>query len=380
MKVLYVIDSLAPGGTERSTVTLLPWLEELGVEATIAVFREADHDLRGDAEASGAEVTVVESRSFGSQVRAVRRLIRSQRPDVVHTALFKADQVGRLAALGTGVPVVSSFVSTPYDEHRLRDPNVRRWKLRLVQVIDAATAHLSVTRFHAVSEGVRDENCRALRISTDRVVVAERGRSSEDLGECDDQLRADVRSTLRVDEFAPLVLNVGRLDEQKGQLVLLDAVGRLRVEQPRLRLAIAGKDGSAAARIRERVEEDPVLASGVALLGHRSDIGALLCAADVLVVSSHFEGTAGAAIEAMAVGTPVVSTDMSGAKGILRDRENSLLVRVGDPSALADAITSVLDDEDLAERLRAAGQYDFTTRFTMDMAARRLFELYRSVS
>lgn len=380
MKVLYVIDSLTPGGTERSTVTLLPWLRQLDVESTIAIFRTGDNDLRHEAAAAGATVELLSATGPLGRCGELRRLIRSVGPDVVHTALYEADQLGRVAALGTGVPVISSFVSTPYDNHRLADPNVRRWKLRLAQLIDAVTARLAVTRFHAVSEGARDQNCAALHIEPDRVTVAERGRSTDQLGDCTAARREQIRRSLGIDADTPIVLNLGRLDEQKGQLVLLDAMVELLTRQPDAQLLVAGKDGSAATRIRDQLAAGPGLDAHVRLLGHRTDIGALLCAADVLAISSHFEGTAGAAIEAMAVGTPVVSTDISGARGVLRHDENSILTPVGDANALAQGLGRVLDDPTLAARLSAQGHTDFVGRFTMEAAAARLRSLYDSVA
>ena len=379
MRVLYILDSLTPGGTERSTVMLIPWLRDLGVDVAIAIFREDDDDLRAEAIASGARVHLIDERSLPERLRSVRRLIRSERPDIVHTALYKADQIGRLASLRTGIPVVSSFVNTPYDKHRLRDPNVSRWKLRVAQAIDFLTAHLCVTRFHAVSLGAKDANCRALRVARDRTVIAERGRNADELGSCSITRRNAVRQSLGLSEHAEVVLNIGRLDEQKGQRVLIDAVGRLSEDRPGLVTLIAGKNGSATEGLRGMIESDPILSQRVQLLGHRADVGDLLCAADVLVISSYFEGTAGAAIEAMAVGTPIISTAVIGAVGILEHERNAILVPIADSAALGAGISLLLDDEDLAMRLSENAGHDYEERFTMSAAATRLFDLYHGM-
>jgi glycosyltransferase involved in cell wall biosynthesis len=379
VRVLYVLDSLTPGGTETSTVALLPALRARGVDASIAVFRRAEDDLGSAAEAAGAPVTVVESSSMWGRVGALRTLIGERRPDVVHTALYVADQVGRLAAIGTGTPVVSSFVNTPYDPARTNDPNVKRWRLAAARTVDAVTGRLLVRRFHAVSDGVREANCSALRIPTSRVTVAERGRDTTQLGECSGERRRRVRAALGVGDDTPVALNLGRLDHQKGQLVLVEATAAVLRELPTVQVLIAGKDGSAADELRARLTADPVLAPHVQLLGHRRDVGDLLCAADALVVSSHVEGTAGVALEAMAIGTPIVSTRVAGAGGILADGHNALLVPIADPQALARGIVRVLTDRDLAARLATQGRDDFRSRFTIDAAADRMVDLYRSV-
>lgn len=380
MRILYVLDSLAPGGTERSTVVLAGALQKQGVVATIVTLRTAEHDLADEAEAAGVTVRGLQETGFVRRVRELRRIIRRGDWDVVHTALFEADQVGRLAAWGTGVPVVSSFVNTPYDEHRFADPNVTRWKVRVVQMIDAITGRLMVDTFHSVSEGVRVANARALRIPLDRVVVAERGRDAEALGRRSEQRRSLTRQALGIDETVPVVLNLGRLDHQKGQSVLIEAAELLAVDHPDLVVLIAGKDGSASRDVHELLERRPDAARHVRLLGHRTDVGDLLCAADVLAVSSHFEGTAGAAVEAMALETPIVSTDLVGVRGILEHDRNAVLVAPGDAREMADALERVLGDVLLAGSMSRFGRLRFDGQFTLAGAAERMREVYSSVT
>ena len=102
----------------------------------------------------------MQSDSLKGQLFELRKMIRAIRPDIVHTALFRADQLGRVASVLTGARVVSSLVNTPYVDERLGDPNVVRWRLRAAQAVDAATSRLFVDRFHAVSDGVKSENAR----------------------------------------------------------------------------------------------------------------------------------------------------------------------------------------------------------------------------
>jgi|TARA_R110002110_G_scaffold304726_1_gene518772 glycosyltransferase involved in cell wall biosynthesis len=378
MRVLYVIDSLAPGGTEQSTIVLAPHLRELGFESTIVTLKSAEHDLTPEAEAAGITVQRLNSGRLPKRVRELRRLIRSGKFDVVHTALFDADQLGRVAAWGTGVPVVSSFVNTPYDPARLADPNVNKWKLRFVQLIDAVTGRLMVNRFHAVSEGAKVANARALRIPERRVTVAERGRDAGLLGERTDERRTASRVALGLGPDAQVVLNLGRQDYQKAQTVLIEAAALLSGSHPNLVVLIAGKHGSASADVQRALGE-PLAARHVRLLGHRSDIGDLLCAADVLAISSHFEGTAGAAVEAMALSTPIVSTNLAGLQGVLEDGRNALLVPINSSQELANGLGRLLDDATVSSRLATRAHADFIERFTLNSAAVRLAELYGSV-
>lgn len=379
MKVLYVIDSLGPGGTETSTVVLASRLREMGVATTIVTLRSAEHDLTHQAVAAGVTVQCLQSIRFVARVRELRRLIRSNSFDVVHTALFRADQVGRLAAQGTGVPVVSSFVSTPYDDSRLSDPNVTRLKLRLTQFVDAVTARLMVERFHAVSGGAKIANARALRIPESRVIVAERGRDEGVLGARTEDRRWSTRDAMGFGESTEIILNLARVDHQKGQTTLIKAASILSPSRPELVVLIAGKNGSASTDVQRLLDQNLTTADRVLLLGHRTDIGNLLCAADVLVISSKHEGTAGAALEAMALLAPIVSTDVEGLHGILEHERNAILVPPDNPAALATGIARVLDDSALAARIAAQARNDFVDRFTLDVACKRLIALYESI-
>lgn len=379
MQILFVVDSLAPGGTEQSTLQTAPLLRERGIEICFVTLKDAEHDLTDQARSSGFEVIQLRRNSPIGQVRELRRLIKRRAPDLVHTALFTADQVGRIATLGTGIPVVSSFVNTPYDPARLTDPNVRRWKLRLVQLIDATTGRFLVDRFHSVSEGVSIANAAALRIPPSRIIVAERGRDATTLGDATSERRGAIRRSLAVAPDAPLVLSIGRQEHQKGQRVLVDVVDRLLPHCPEITVLIAGKEGSATAALYQALDEHPEAAAHIRLLGHRTDVGDLLAAADVLVITSMFEGTAGVALEALASGVPIVSHDLQGLRGVLLHDATAILCPVGEPARLAEALRGVLADPGLGRRLGTNGRRDFERRFTLQASADRMAGLYRTV-
>ena len=374
--VLFVINSLAPGGTEQSTVQLAPMLAERGWRTTIVPLRAAEHELTGRALADGTQVLAPIDAAPATQARRIRQLVRSEEPALVHTALFDADVIGRVAAVGTGTPVVSSLVNTPYDPSRLRDPNVDRVKLGAVRIVDAATARLA-TAFHAVSAGVGAANARALRLPTERIIVAERGRRDQGVRRSDER-RARLCDELGLDEGIPLVLSVGRQEHQKAQERLVQAVATIRDEFPAV-LLIAGRAGNATETLRAEIEHTPMASDFVRVLGHRSDVLELIAGVDVVAISSHFEGTAGVAIEAMSVGTPIVVPDLEGLRGILTDGENALITRSNTPADLAAGIRLLLRQPALQDRLAAAGRADFEGRFTLDRAADRMSELYARV-
>jgi glycosyltransferase involved in cell wall biosynthesis len=374
MRVLFVINSLGAGGTERSTAVLLPALRDAGVRCAVVILRDTAEGDEARVRDDGFPVHRL-SGHFPGQVVELRRLLRRWQPDLVHTAIFEADVAGRLAAGGTGIPVVSSLVNTPYDPARRGDPRVDPARLELVRRIDAASARLA-TRFHAVSEGVARDATEMLGIEPDRITVVERGRDPGALGRRMPARRAAARAALGFDDDDEVVLAVGRQEFQKAHVDLIEAVAWLRSVRPRVHLLVAGRAGNASgdvAAMLDRVGDDRIR-----LLGHRDDVPDLMCAADVLAMPSLYEGTAGAAVEAMALELPVVCSRLVGVEGVLDD-ECAVLVPPGHVEELAAALASVLDDQGRALALTASGRARFEERFTLERSADGMATLYASV-
>jgi glycosyltransferase involved in cell wall biosynthesis len=380
VRVLIVINSLGAGGTERSTAVMLPSLRDHGFDPIVACLLHRDEGDEEWVRQMGFEIRFVAGTSLTSRVRGLREIIRDVRPAVVHTAIFEADIAGRLAAVGTGVPVLSSLVNTPYVSARFTDPRVTPWKLRGVQLADAVTAGLCTAHFHAVTDGVKTDARRTLGVSPRRVTVIERGRDPLSLGDPALDRRAEARREIGLRPDTPVVLAVGRVEYQKGHVHLIEAARLLRPSHPDLVVLIAGREGNASRNVWAAISRTS-MGDRVRLLGHRTDVGVLLAASDVFALPSLYEGTAGAALEAFAVGTPVVSSRLAGTEGLLVDGVNARLVEPADPPALARAIADVLSDR--AGRTAAmveAGKELFARRFDLERSVEGMAALYRSVA
>lgn len=375
MRILYVIDSLVGGGAEVSTRTMTGELARRGHTVKVIVLRALD-----DLGIAGPDVVVevLSGRRFGQRVRGLRAEIRHFKPDVVHSALYASNQVSRFAALGTGVPVVSSLVSTPYSAGARSASRVPRWKVELVRGWDVLTGWVGVTRFHAVSEGVAAANARALCIRRRKIEVVERGRSRDVLGSYSDARRQQAREALGIPSEAYVLLCVGRQEALKRYEDVVRCLPDVRRQRPHACLLLAGREGSGSTAIKAAIAETG-MADKVRLLGERGDVPDLLCAADVLVISSAVEGTAGVALEAMALQCPVVCTDVEGVRGVLEHERNCLLVEVGSPLGLASAVMRLATNVELRRQLVHAGSSDFVKRYEIGAAVERTEAMYRSV-
>ena len=379
MRVLLLLDTLGPGGTETSTAALAPRLQRLGADVSIATLTSVENNREQEMRDEGIAVTVLRPGRWWQQLRELRALIRSTRPDVLHTALFASDQLGRVAAVGLPTRVVSSFVNVPRVDGQAATGS-SRWKRRLVNLVDIVSCHLFVDRFHAVTPGVARLHHTAYKIPLKRIEVVERGRDPLLLGSRSHERRLRVRESLGIPPDAPVVVSGGRHEPQKAHHDLIEAMALVRQHHPAAVLLVAGREGSATKQLHEAIRTSGTTDQQVRLLGHRDDIADLLAAADVMALSSHFEGTAGIALEAMALGTPIVATRLDGMEGILVHEHNALVSPVGDPVAMAASINRMLDDTQYASRLGHAAASDFLGRFTLDRAAERMMLLYSATT
>jgi glycosyltransferase involved in cell wall biosynthesis len=379
VKLVYLINSLGAGGAERSLAELLPYYAAAGIETTVVCLRERKIGVESDVRLLGCRLVFLGGGGHARWIHSFRRLLSGERPDLVHTTLLDSHLVGRLGAAGTGIPVLSSLVSTPYDPSRAGDPGLNRRGFRMVKAVDGWTARYLTTHFHAISHAVRDAYVASLGIAAARVTVIERGRDTVRLGTPGAERKRRVRAALGLSAEHEVLINVGRHEYQKGQYCLLEAVARLTEQRPRLLLLIAGREGNRSPELR-RLHRDLGLEDRVRFLGHRSDVPDLLAASDLFVFPSLLEGLGGAVIEAMALGLPVVASDIPALREVVEAGGSGELVPPADPAALATSIDALLAAPERRAAYGRRGRELFHERFEIGRSAGRMIEMYGSLT
>lgn len=373
MRLLYVIDSLAPGGAETSLAAMAPGLVAHGIDLHVLSLGHAS-DLASDLISAGA---VVHDRGGPAgrpgNLFAVIRTARRLRPDLIHTTLFEADVAGRAAAKLVNIPSSTSLVNVSYDLAHANEQ--RAWKFQAARFLDSTTAQFA-SRFHAVSGAVADTVAPALHVDRELMEVIPRGRAPERFPFQDASCRDSTRASLGLAPNTPMILAIGRLEPQKGLQHLLSAIPLIAEEVPNAVLMIAGRDGRSTLTLREQAANLQIEAR---FLGHRSDIPALLASADVLAFPSEREGSPGTLIEAMAVGTPIVASDIAPCLEVLGGRDTSvaLLTRVGDPTSLGEAVVTVLQDSAAAQQRAVEGRARFERLYTVGAVSTRMADFFK---
>lgn len=378
MRLLCVIDGLGFGGAERSLAELLPGLAAAGIEPMVVCLRRREGGVERDVLAQGFDVRFLPN-SWPAQVRALRRMIRETSPALVQTTLAAASLVGRFAAAGSGVPVLTSLVNQSYSRDRMEDPHVRAVAVRGIRAVDGWTARHLTTHFHAITRSVKRWAVETLRIPADRISVVERGRDPLRLGEPGPERRSAARERLALPRDAAVFVAVGRQEFQKGHRFLLEAMARVAADRPSAILLLAGRKGAETKHLRALAERPP-LDRAVRFLGHRDDLPDVLAASDLFVFPSLWEGLGGAVIEAMALGLPIVASDLEPVREVVEDGRCALLVPPRSSDKLASAISSLLADDARARSLGAQGRETYLRRFTLERSTERMVELCHRVA
>jgi len=330
LRVLIVLGT-STGGIGQHVRSLAGELVERGHQVVVA--GPSDTEKLFAFTAAGArfveaEIGVTPSPQDLAVARMLGRWVKGA--DVVHAHGFRAGLVALSAGAGKGLPLAGV---------RARGvPLVVSWHNQVL------ARGLKGRVMHGVEGMVARGANLSLGASADLVAQATAAGGSAELGEVAAPTpgpathnREEVRKGLGLAD-EPMVLAVGRLHPQKDYPTLVSAMKLLGHRSPRPLLVVAG-DGPDEHALAELIDQEQAAAR---LLGRRDDVADLLRAADVLALSSVWEARALVVQEAMQVGLPVVATSVGGLPGLVGP--DGLLVPPGDPSAMAQAIETVLDD------------------------------------
>ena len=288
--------------------------------------------------------------SFAKDVRRLGRLLREDAVDVLHTHGSQDTWVGASARALTGLPAV--FVATRHNTKPVRFNAANRW------LYGRAIDHLLL-----VSESVRERFepfLRAGLLADDRISVVHSAYRVDLFRDGVDP--EPLRRELGLAGRGPILGVLARLVEDKGHTYLLQAFSRVRALHPGAVLLVAGR-GPLEPRLREEAASRG-LGDSVRFLGFRDDVAEITGLLDVAVLPSVGCDASSASIkEAMAMGRPVVATEVGGAREILDDGATGVVVPPADPEALAAAILALLSDPGRSRRMGDRAREEVRRRF-----------------
>lgn len=289
--------------------------------------------------------------------------LRELRCDVLLCHGYKANLLGRVAAGRVGVPAVAVSRGWTWEDRRVR----------LYEWLDRRHLRL-MDHVVAVSEGQADRVRRWCGIPAGRLSVI-RNSARLEAFTATKPARRPLLSCFPVDStVSRVVVAAGRLSPEKGFGVLIEAVAPLLAADRGVGVVIFG-DGVLRSEL-ERQVRDRGLVGRVVMPGFRTDLDALLAAADVVALPSFTEGLPNVALEASAAGVPVVATAVGGTPEVVADGETGFLVPAGRPDRLRDRLAQLLSDHALRAALGGAGRTRMRAEFTFEAQAAAYLSLF----
>jgi glycosyltransferase involved in cell wall biosynthesis len=302
------------------------------------------------------------------------RIMRVERPTILHTHTTKAGAVGRAAALLAGRSRPPIIVHT-FHGHVLRGYFGRFWTgffRRLERLLARITDALV-----AVSPEVRDELVALGVAPASKFRVIRLGIELENRISPDGTARAETRRVMGVADDRFLVGWIGRMTGVKRTDVLLKGFRALRDEGVDAVLCMVG-DGPDRGAVEELAGELGIVRHCL-FAGYQEDVGPFFAAFDVFVLPSGNEGTPVTAIEALAGGCPVVATRVGGVPDVVEDGVDGFLVEPAAVQELAARLAELARDPELRTRMGAAGRERMQTRYSVDRLVDDVDRLYREL-
>ena len=380
IKVLRIISRMNIGGPAIHVTNLNSGLDPDRYVSLLVSGTEnpGEGSLRDLAESAGVEVTVIpqirSAASLGPRdvlaLFKLYRLMRRERPQIVHTHETKAGFLGRLAARLAGVPIVLHT----YHGHVLHGyyGPLKSWALRRMEQMLA----LLTDRLIAVSEQVKRDLVQYRVARSEKISVVPLGFDLEPFLSSEAH-RGSFRREMNLNGSTRLVGIVGRLFPIKNHRLFLDAAALVTAEEPASRFVVVG-DGVLRQEL-DQYARDLSIRDMVIFTGWRRDLPRIYADLDVLVVSSDNEGTPVSAIESMASGCPVVATRVGGIPDVISDGDTGYLVPAGDADALASRILSLLRDDQEVSRLRAAARAFARDRYNLQRLISDIQAIYENL-
>ena len=372
--IAFCITELEPGGAERNLVELVTRLDPrrflpsvYSIAAAPAVDRSQLTSRLAEAGISTNFLGCSEPGQYRQAIRGMAEAFRENRPALLQTFLFHANVIGATAARRCGaIPVVAGI--------RVAD---RRSRLRLI-----FEKHMTrnVLRHVCVSDEVARFSQRVGRLPARKLVVIPNGI---DVARFDNATAVSVES-LGLSANRRLLVYVGRIDRQKRVDRIIDVFHAAQGQLPDHDLLVVG-DGPMSDAVKQRAESYG-LDDRVRLVGWRQDVPSILRTADLLLLTSDWEGMPNVVMEAMSASKPVVTLDTEGAVQLLGEASFEQIVRRADfqeeselVARLARQVVEIASQPGLAARLGEANRRRVEVEFAIERTVQAYEALYESL-
>lgn len=362
-----MMDATRVTGPAKQLLAVTPGLLAAGIESEFLVCIRrgiASTPFWEAVRSSGAPVHGIEDRFPGDPglLRQFKEVIARVGPDLLQTHGYRPNVLARLSRGSRGCPWLGFWHGATWENWRVRLYNhVDYWAL------SKADRVVTVSRQQAETLGSLLPRGRPVNVIPNAVTLAPRAVDAKE--------RALWRAPHVRDERTRLLGVFGRFSSEKGQDVFLNAMSQL--DDDNVSALLLG-EGPEESRLRQ--QSDALQLDGrVHFLGYREEVAKYYAMIDLLVLPSRSEGLPNVVLEAMACRVPVVATDVGGVREVVQHEGNGLLVPSERPDLLASAITRMLEDSALRQRLARNGERFVAEHYSLAARVAALRSLYDQV-
>lgn len=363
MRVVHLVDSLGLGGAQRLLVTFAEAARD--VDVTVINLKTQNNNASFDAELQAMGVRVVRIAADNltdlGRLRRLTNFLRQEKFNVGHTHLTYAHILGAAAGRLSGTPMVATIHNTQLNSDTSSLQRIENFALRK-----------GMKRIIAVGHLVKEVNQPRFPNFPFDVIP----NAVPALPEISAEQRTALRTELTGNPARPLIISVGRLHEQKGYPMLLDAFAAVHQQCPDAALVIVG--GGVQEQELEAKIDALSLRGHASLAGRRNDVPALLAASDIYVNSSLWEGLPVTVLEAMSARLPIVATAVGDVPRVVVDG-TGIIVPPKQPQAIADGLLALLRDPEKTRQMGTAAKAHVIDNYSPSVWANKILNLYEEV-
>jgi len=298
------------------------------------------------------------------------KILRKERPDIVHTHTSKAGFLGRFASFLARVPII---IHTPHGHvfHSYFGPTLTK-----IFVIAEKISSLITDKIITLTNRERDEHIERRIAPLNKFITIHSGVDLDRFMNLNIDIKKK-KKELNIPQDFYVIGTVGRLVPIKGHKYLVSAAEMIIKEFPKTVFVIVG-DGFLKP-ILERHAEALGIRKNIIFTGWRKDVPEILYLFDILVFPSLNEGMGRVMIEGMSLGKPIVASNVGGIRDLIEDGKNGLLVPPRDSNALRKAISRLIRNKKLAEGLGKIGKMEVYPDFDASTMVKKIDNLYESL-
>ena len=369
-RIVFLIHDLGCGGAQRQLVLLLKYLDRAQWLPEVIVMDMTDRFFAPELQRLSVPIVHVQPhRIFWSSVvwRLVKHL-ESNPCQILHNWLPNSIHAGAIAGTIACVPVIIASMRSEAPD--CAPQRVERWR----RAMDMVAARLS-TVLLGNSKAVCVTHQRWVRVSQDRMETVYNGVDVDSAPALASSVRDQLRTEKGLRNGAPIVGIIARIDEDKDHATFLQVARHVHAKNPDVRFAIIG-DGPLRSDVREAITSGE-MGGYVSMLGRCEDVRLMMQLLDVVVLTSISEGCPNVLIEAAELGVPIVTTAAGGAVELVVDGETGFVVPCKDSVAMADKIIRLLSDHKMCRSIITAARVRVRSQFSMSKTIGELEAVYR---